>query len=214
MRIPRVKDLPIAVKSLIAPLAGALIIIAMTIFVVLTTTAVIRSADEADGAERLARPGNRSATGAHSGTHRADARSDLAGERCAARTDRRRAPGSHGGDRSRQRPGAEAAGSRRRRVKADNLKKLARRLPRQGKGDRRRRAGRQLRRDDPDAGHGRCIDRLDAAFQDFAAEISARSVGAQRRGRQRDVAERQADRDDRRDRRRACPRSRRCCRRA
>ena len=53
MRIPRVKDLPIAVKSLIAPLAGALIIIAMTIFVVLTTTAVIRSVDEADGGRAI-----------------------------------------------------------------------------------------------------------------------------------------------------------------
>jgi methyl-accepting chemotaxis protein len=54
MRTLRIKDLPIAVKSLIAPLAAALIIIAMAVFVVMTTTSVIRAFGEADAAERLA----------------------------------------------------------------------------------------------------------------------------------------------------------------
>jgi methyl-accepting chemotaxis protein len=50
----RLKDLPIAAKSLIAPVAGALITVAIVGGVMIANTAAMRSAAEADAAERLA----------------------------------------------------------------------------------------------------------------------------------------------------------------
>ena len=50
----RIKHLPIVAKSLIAPIAAALIIVAMAICVTLATTAAIRLVQEAAAVERLA----------------------------------------------------------------------------------------------------------------------------------------------------------------
>ncbi len=176
MRIPRVKDLPIAVKSLIAPLAGALIIIAMTIFVVLTTTAVIRSAGEADGAERLAglvTAARLELTQGHTALMRAVTwrANDAQRERIDGARQEAMAAVDRGSDMV-QKLQVPAGGG----AKVDNLKKLL--------ADYRGKVKETvdvvlddsyvatiLMQDTDDASTS-----LMAAFQDFAAEISARSV--------------------------------------
>jgi methyl-accepting chemotaxis protein len=50
----RIKDLPIAIKSLMAPIAGALITVAVVVVVIVANNASVRSADQAEQAEKLA----------------------------------------------------------------------------------------------------------------------------------------------------------------